>query len=124
MSNRNEYPNYNVSGWGNTQFSVPLDKQKEVAEYAEKHTTYAAAKRYGISQTTAWRIMQLYKHPSKTSIKDQGEYDKDFRMRACVLAQKHDVRTAAMLMGCSTGSIYNWLKVYKMTNTYFNPMTA
>lgn len=117
----NDFPVYNVTGWGHESYSVPLDRQKEVAEYSAQHGCQAAGRRFGIAFSTAWRIQKLYESPSLNPLRDNGDFNKDFRMRACRLAEKHGAKTAALLMGCSTSSVYNWLKAYKMTSAYFNP---
>ncbi|QGH74623.1 hypothetical protein KNU84_gp081 [Bacteriophage DSS3_VP1] len=117
----NGMPNYNVTGWGNTLNAIPLAEQPEVKSLAERRSYDALGREFGIAASTAWRIVKLHTQGDDQIIAPQGDYDKNFRMRACILANRHGARQAAAMMGCSVGSVYNWIKAYDMANTYFNP---
>lgn len=119
--NTNQREVYNVSGWGNDRYVVALQHQDYVADFTRQKGTEAAGKHFNIASSTAWRVMQLVKKPAVDSIFPYNDYDKDFRMRTCMVACKYGAYEAADIMGCSVGSVYNWLKAYDMTNHYFNP---
>jgi hypothetical protein len=112
---------YNVSGWGNTQYAIPLEDHFQVFFDSVTSTFAQAAKKWKVCTTTAWSVSKSIGIPSDSIIKTVGDYDKNFRMRACIISNKLGVRKASEIMGCSKSSIYYWLKAYNMTNSYFNP---
>lgn len=117
----NGLPNYNVSGWGNLNYKVPLLEQEDLVQFSKKYGNRKAAKKWDVCEDVVWRIVKLHTKSHDDVIKPVGDYDKNFRMRACILAKEHGTLMASVMMGCSRNSIYNWIKAYDIANSYFNP---
>lgn len=120
MSNSQRH-NYNVTGYGNTLNAIPLAMIPLVAQEAKKFSRKKVAEELELSENAVYRAQLLLRDPHNEPLADVGDYDKDFRVRACVAAVRDGVAITATRMGCSRGSIYNWLKMYKMTTSAFNP---
>lgn len=117
----NGLPNYNVTGWGNNLNAIPFAEQPEVKELSKGCSYSALGRKFGVATSTAWRVVKLHTKGDSDVIAPQGDYDANFRMRTCILANRHGARQAADMMGCHISSVYNWIKAYDMANTYFNP---
>lgn len=117
----NGLPNYNVTGWGNNLNAIPFAEQPEVKELSKDRSYSDLGREFGVAASTAWRVVKLHTKGDSDIISPQGDYDANFRMRTCILANRHGARKAADMMGCHVSSVYNWIKAYDMVNTYFNP---
>lgn len=117
----NGLPNYNVTGWGNNLNAIPFAEQPELKEASKDHNYSALGSKFGVATSTAWRVVKLHTKGDSGVISSYGDYDTNFRIRTCILANRYGARQAADMMGCNIGSVYNWIKAYDMANTYFNP---
>lgn len=112
----------NLTGWGNKLNALTDAQTKEaIAIRKVKGMPYKQlGALYGVSESTVWRSIQKVEAARANKIGHYGNFTDSYRMAACQVAVKYGYRMAADIFGCSVGSIYNWVKVYDMTSSYFN----
>lgn len=111
---------FNVTGYGGGHQRIASKDMRKFMATVKRVGLDKACASWKISRITGWRVVKHMSQPTEEILRKNGDYDKDFRMRACMAAISSDMKTAAQLYGCSRASIGNWLKAYDLANTYFN----
>lgn len=110
---------FNVTGYGHAGV-IPHKKMRNFMGTVNRVGLEKACQSWKISKSAGWLAVKHMSQPTEEILKRAGDYDKEFRMRACMAAISSDMKIAARQYGCTSRSIGNWLKAYDLANTYFN----